>query len=284
MYRFRHEHAIARMAKVIEVSESGYYKWKNAQKAQTLRQIENMRLSKEIGKIYDQSKAVYGIRKVTAELNFQRQKVGKSPVNHKRVERIMRENHWHSRVRRKFIVTTDSSKTRKPAENLLQRDFVAKQPGEKFISDTTYVPTPQGTLYVAVILDLYGRYPLGLAMSTKNNKQLVMDCLDDALARHTLKPGCIGHSDRGSTYASEDYQKLLRKNDIRCSMSKKGDCWDNAAMESFFGKMKTEWLYQMPLTIREARKLIYEYVWAFYAKERRHAANGYQTPYEVYYG
>ena len=184
MYRFRHEHAIARMAKVIEVSESGYYKWKNAQKAQTLRQIENMQLSKEIGKIYDQSKAVYGIRKVTAELNFQRQKVGKSPVNHKRVERIMRENHWHSRVRRKFLVTTDSSKTRKPADNLLQRDFVAKAPGEKFISDTTYVPTPQGTLYVAVILDLYGRYPLGLAMSTKNNKQLVMECLDDALAKH----------------------------------------------------------------------------------------------------
>ena len=271
------------MAKVLEVSQSGYYKWKKAQKTQSLREIENIEITKEIGKIYDQSKAVYGIRKVTMELNAQRQKRRKSPVNHKRVERIMRENRWHSRVRKKFIVTTDSSKTQKPADNLLQRDFIAKRPGEKFISDTTYLPTPEGTLYVAAILDLFGRYPLGLAMSTKNNRKLVIECLKDALANHKLEPGCIGHSDQGSTYASEEYQKLLRENHIRCSMSRKADCWDNAAMESFFGKMKTEWLYKMPKTIKEAKQLVYEYVWDFYAKKRRHASNGYRTPYEVYY-
>ena len=282
MYRFRKEHAIVRMAKVLEVSESGYYKWLRRQASWSLRDIENIEITEEIERIYSESRAVYGIRKVTAELNAQRQQEGKSAVNHKRVEKIMRENGWHSRVRRKFVVTTDSSKTKKPADNLLQRDFSAKAPGEKLISDTTYVPTHQGTLYVAVILDLYGRMPVGLSMGRRNDQNLVIDCFEDVLARHRLKPNCLIHSDRGSTYASEAYQKLLRKNHVRCSMSKKGDCWDNAAMESFFGKMKAEWLYNTPKTILEAKQLVYEYVWHFYAKRRRHASLAYQTPHEFF--
>ena len=278
MYRFKNEHAIIRMAKVLEVSESGYYKWLKRQSKPSLRDIENIEIEKEIKDIFHKSNGVFGIRKITKILN---KRVDK-PINHKRVERIMRENEIYSRVKKKHVVTTDSKNTKKPAENLLERNFNSDKKGNKLVSDTTYVMTNQGTLYVAVILDLFAKMPLGMSMSRKNDSKLVIDCLEDVLNRHKLEKGCIIHSDRGSTYASKDYQDLLDKNNIVCSMSRKGDCWDNAAMESFFGKLKTEWLFRKPNTIAEAKCLVYEYVWDFYTKKRPHASNNYLTPQEVY--
>lgn len=279
MYRYRHEHAVSRMAKVLEVSQSGYYKWLRRQNELSLRDIENIEIAQEILDIFCEYKGIFGIRKITSILSARRKK----RVNHKRVERLMREHGIHSRVKKKHIVTTDSSTTLKPAENLLQRDFTAQRPGEKLVSDTTYVMTQEGVLYVAVIMDLYGKLPLGLAMSRKNDRQLVMDCFVDMTLRHQLQPGCILHSDRGSTYASADYQDLLRAHRVICSMSRKGDCWDNAPMESFFGKLKVEWLTRKAKTIEEAKALIYEYVWSFYPKKRPHASNQYLTPHQVYY-
>lgn len=278
MYRFKNEHAIFRMAKVLEVSESGYYKWLKRQSKPSLREIENIEIEKEIKDIFHKSNGVFGIRKITKILN----KLVNKPINHKRVERIMRENKIYSRVKKKHVVTTDSKNTKKPAENLLERNFSSDKKGNKLVSDTTYVMTNQGTLYVAVILDLFAKMPLGMSMSRKNDSKLVIDCLEDVLNRHKLENGCIIHSDRGSTYASKDYQDLLDKNNIICSMSRKGDCWDNAAMESFFGKLKTEWLFKKPNTIAEAKCLVYEYVWDFYTKKRPHASNNYLTPQEVY--
>lgn len=280
MYRYRYEHAITRMAKVLEVSVSGYYKWLNRQNTTSLRDIENIKLESEIQRIYDESKASFGIRKITVEVN----KVFPTRVNHKRVERIMRKRGIYSRTKKKFITTTDSTQTKSPAPNLLERDFSSDKPGKKLLSDTTFVQTGQGTLYVAVILDLYGRMPLGLAMSTKNNEKLVIDCVEDMLSIHKLEDGCILHSDRGSTYASNKYQELLKDNKLICSMSRKADCWDNAPMESFFGKLKTEWIFKQPRTIIEAKQLVFEYVWSFYPKKRPHSSNKYLTPYEVYYG
>lgn len=279
MYRYRYEHAITRMAKVLEVSVSGYYKWLKRQSNITLRDIENIEIERRILEIYHESKAIFGIRKITAELN----KISSKRINHKRVERIMREKGIYSRTKKKFIATTDSSQTNKPAPNLLNRDFTSDKPRKKLISDTTYIQTVEGTLYVAVILDLYGRMPLGLSMSTKNDRNLVINCFEDMLCLYELEEGCIIHSDQGSTYASEDYQNLLKKHKLRCSMSRKADCWDNAAMESFFGKLKTEWLYRKPKTIKEAKQRIYNYVWNFYAKKRPHASNNYLTPFEVYH-
>lgn len=279
MYRYRYEHAITRMAKVLEVSVSGYYKWLKRQSNITLRDIENIEIERRILEIYHESKAIFGIRKITAELN----KISSKRINHKRVERIMREKGIYSRTKKKFIATTDSSQTNKPAPNLLNRDFTSDKPIKKLISDTTYIQTVEGTLYVAVILDLYGRMPLGLSMSTKNDRNLVINCFEDMLCLYELEEGCIIHSDQGSTYASEDYQNLLKKHKLRCSMSRKADCWDNAAMESFFGKLKTEWLYRKPKTIKEAKQRVYNYVWNFYAKKRPHASNNYLTPFEVYY-
>lgn len=282
MYRFRYEHAISRMAKVIKVSESGYYKWLKRQNTTTLKDIENIEIEKEILEIYHESEASFGIRKITAELNKRRSDDKK--INHKRVERIMKENNIHARASKKYVVTTDSSATTNPSPNLLERNFESDEPGEKLVSDTTFVITAQGTLYVAVILDLYGRMPLGLAMSRKNDTELVSSCFRDVILRHKLKKGCVLHSDRGSTYASKIYRDLLEENNVQSSMSKKGDCWDNAPMESFFGKLKTEWLYRKPKTINEAKLRIYQYVWEFYTKKRPHETNNYMTPHEIYYG
>ncbi len=152
------------------------------------------------------------------------------------------------------------------------------------VSDTTVVLTAQGPLYVAGILDLYGRIPVGMAMSTKNDRHLVMNALDDMLIRGCGREGCIIHSDRGSTYASKEYRELLEKHGLTCSMSRKGDCWDNAPMESFWGKMKSEWLKKKYKRMEDAARDIYEYVWHFYPCERPHETYGYLTPLEVYTG
>ena len=150
------------------------------------------------------------------------------------------------------------------------------------LSDTTVITTGQGKLYVAGILDLYGDMPVGIAMSTRNDKKLVMDAFDDMIMRGCGKPGCIIHSDRGSTYCATEYRQLISKHDFLCSMSRKGDCWDNAPMESFWGKMKSEWLSDKYDTIQQAKRDVYEYVWHFYPKERPHETFGYLTPNEFY--
>ena len=150
------------------------------------------------------------------------------------------------------------------------------------VSDTTVITTGQGKLYVAGILDLYGDMPVGIAMSTRNDKKLVMNEFDDMIMRGCGKPGCIIHSDRGSTYCATEYRQLISRYDFLCSMSRKGDCWDNAPMESFWGKMKSEWLSDKYDTIQQAKRDVYEYVWHFYPKERPHETFGYLTPDEFY--
>lgn len=279
MHENRNEFSVARMAKVLGVSESGYYKWVAKLDAPlSAKDVEDIAIAEEIHDIFVSSRGSYGSRKVTRVLNHRREK----PVNHKRVERLMAENALFSRTHKKYICTTDSKHTETIADNLIDRDFTATSPNEKLVSDTTVITTKQGNLYVAGILDLYGRMPVGLAMSRLNNKQLVIEALKDMLFRGCGAPGCILHSDRGSTYASADYRKMISKNELLCSMSNKGDCWDNSPMESFWGKMKSEWLKDKYDTIEEAKRDIYEYVWHFYPRERPHASNGYMTPAEVY--
>lgn len=279
MYEHKDSYSITRMAKVLEVSESGYYKWLNKLNAKpTDRELQNKELSESIFQIYRRSRGSYGSRKITAVIR----KTLKKPVNHKRVERIMREHGWFSKVSKKYVCTTDSAHDNVIADNLIGRVFTASRPNEKMVSDTTVIATDQGSLYVAGIIDLYGRMPVGLSMSRNNDRYLVMDALKDMLARGLGSEGCIVHSDRGSTYTSSDYRKLLSANNLLCSMSGKGDCWDNAPMECFWSKLKEEWLKDKYKTIDEAKRDVYEYVWHFYPKERPHEANGYLTPYEYY--
>ena len=267
------------MAKVLGASESGYYKWLDRLNSPPSRkELEDMDLAREIKNIFQSSRGSYGSRKVTSRLNKGRQ----TPVNHKRVERLMGEYGLCSKTCNKYRYTTDSDHDEAIADNLLARDFTAEGPNEKMVSDTTVISTKEGDLYAAGIIDLYGRMPVGLAMSKNNDRFLTMDALKDMLSRGCGTKGCILHSDRGSTYAAKDYRTLMDENDLLCSMSRKGDCWDNAPMESFWGKMKSEWLKSKYDTIAEAKRDIYEYVWHFYPRERPHAANGYLTPLEYY--
>lgn len=267
------------MAKVINASESGYYKWLARINAPlTEKEQSDIELARKIFEIFQGSRGSYGSRKITIKLNERREK----RVNHKRVERLMKEYGLFSKTGKSYVCTTDSEHDEVIADNLIDRDFTADSPNEKMVSDTTVVATKQGDLYAAGILDLYGRMPVGLAMGLKNDRFLTMDALKDMTSRGLGAEGCIMHSDRGSTYAAKDYRKLLSKHGLLCSMSRKGDCWDNAPMESFWGKMKSEWLKKKYDTIDEAKKDIYEYVWHFYPKERPHATNGYLTPLEFY--
>ena len=279
MYVHRNEFHVDRMAKVMQVSQSGYYKWvRKLEAPPTEKELEDQALKDKIFELFRQSKGSYGSRKITSLINEE----WKSAVNHKRVERIMRENDLFSRTAKKYDCLTDSDHEYPISDNILNRDFTASGPNQKMVSDTTEIDTDEGKLYVAGILDLYGRMPAGLAISTHNDRYLVMQALEDALARGFRGKGCLIHSDRGSTYCCEEYQKLLQKNGFVCSMSRKGNCWDNAPMESFWGKMKTEWLQSRYRTRKEAIRDIYEYVWSFYIYQRPHEAIHYLTPHQYW--
>jgi len=204
-------------------------------------------------------------------------------INHKRVERLMSENGIRSKVARKFKATTYSGHKLPVAENILNRDFIADKPNEKMVSDITYLWTDEGWLYIAGILDLCGQKIVGLSMSERMTKELVISALDSAYLRAGRPTNVILHSDRGSQYCSNDYQNLIKKYGFTCSMSRKANCWDNAPMESFWGKLKCEWLYGTHFKTREeARAAVFEYVEVFYNRQRIHATNGYLTPEEYY--
>ena len=212
-----------------------------------------------------------GARKIARKLGVSRKLVGD----------IMRENGWVSKVVKKYKATTNSNHNLPVAENLLNRDFTADQANQKWVSDITYIPTDEGWLYLAGILDLHGREPVGWAMNERMTKELVIRALNQANIRRNNPKGVLIHSDRGSQYCSHDYQKELGKGGFICSMSRKGNCWDNAPMESFWGKLKQEWLNDKRFRTREdAKRAVFWYIEVYYKNYRLHESNGYQTPQE----
>ena len=268
---------MAKQCKVLAVSRSSYYAWDI--RPESYRSKENKSLLGKINNIYNKSKKVFGSIKVTIMIN----KESKKPFNHKRIERIMSENGIRSRVAKKFKATTNSNHKLPVAENILNRDFSVDKPNEKMVSDITYLWTDEGWLYIAGIMDLCGQKIVGLSMSERMTKDLVINALNYAYQRVGRPIGAILHSDRGSQYCSTDYQLLIKKYGFICSMSRKGNCWDNAPMESFWGKLKCEWLYGKHFkTRKEARAEVFEYVEIFYNRQRIHASNGYITPEEYY--
>ena len=259
------------------MSRSSYYAWDI--RPESDRSKENKSLLGKINNIYNKSKKVFGSIKVTRMIN----KESKNPVNHKRVERIMSQNGIRSRVTKKFKATTNSNHKLPVAENILNRNFSVDKPNEKMVSDITYLWTDEGWLYIAAIMDLCGQKIVGLSMSERMTKELVINALNYGYQRVGRPTGVILHSDRGSQYCSNDYQLLIKKYGFTCSMSRKGNCWDNAPMESFWGKLKCEWLYGKHFkTRKEARAAVFEYVEIFYNRQRIHASNGYLTPEEYY--
>lgn len=268
------------MAIVLGVSESGYYAWaKRLTRAPNPRTLERETLRDRIFEIYLESNCVYGSRKITRTLR-RKYKVN---VNHKRVENIMRDAGIRSKASKKYKATTNSKHNLPVSENLLNRDFRAFGPNQKMVSDITYIRTDEGWLYLASIMDLYGRKIVGMAMGSTMTKELVIQALVDAKSRIGKVKDCILHSDRGTQYCSQSYQNLLRASGFISSMSRKGNCWDNAPMESFWGKLKQEWLNEQHFKTREeAKKAVFEYIWIFYNRQRAHAANNYMTPEEYY--
>jgi putative transposase len=260
------------MCRVLAVSPSGYYAWLG--RPLSRRDREDRRLLKAIKEIHQEKRGVYGSPRVQAELKSKGMRHGR-----KRVARLMRENGIRAKQKRKYQATTDSKHFYPVAANLLQRDFAAKRPDQKWLADITCIATRQGWLYLAAILDLYSRLIVGWSMSSRMGGKLVLAALEMAVGRRRPEPGLIHHSDRGGQYASAVYQRALRSHGMIGSMSRKGDCWDNAPMESWFHTLKTELTgHRHYVTRGQAKTDIFEYIEVFYNRNRLHSALGFKSP------
>jgi len=263
----RQEFEIRAMCRVLKVSRSGYYAWRERPVSE--REMANQKLTAQIEEIHQQSRQTYGSPRIHAELADQGVKCG-----HNRVARLMRQAELRAKQNRKFkVTTTDSAHNYPVAPNLLEQDFQASQPNEKWVADITYIPTAEGWLYLATVMDLYSRRIVGWAMGDTLERWLPLAALQMALETRQPSPGLLHHSDRGSQYASEDYQAVLTKYQIQGSMSRAGNCYDNAPIESFFGTLKTELVHHRHYATRaEAKTDIFEYIEVFYNRFRRHSA------------
>ena len=262
------------MCEVLEVSRSGFYAWRSRPESQ--RSKQHRKILEEINDIHsDRDMKSYGSPRIHRELLSRGIECSENTV-----ARLMRERGLAARMRRKYKVTTDSSHSLPLAENVLNREFEQANPDRVWLADVTYIWTQEGWLYLAAVLDVYSRKVVGWSMSHRMPASLVMDALQMALGRRRPEPGSlIHHSDRGSQYASEDFQQLLREQNITCSMSRRGNCWDNAMMESFFATLKKERVHHESYETREsARQSVFEYIELFYNTRRRHSALGYLSP------
>ena len=275
-YAFIRDHrgafSVSLLCRTLEVGSSGFYAWLN--RPESPRKQETRRLLMAIKVIHQKSRKNYGSPRIHAELNEN----GYACSKH-RVSRLMSQHGIVSKHKRKFKVTTNSAHSYPVAGNLLQRRFDVSGPGECWVSDITYIPTQEGWLYLAITLDLFSRKVIGWSMDRWITGQLVIEALNMAIKNGCLKSGLIHHSDRGVQYASNRFQSLLKTYGIRCSMSRKGDCWDNAVAESFFHTLKVELIHGTIYNTRqEARTAIFEYIEVFYNRQRRHSYLGYLSP------
>lgn len=261
------------MCDALSVSPSGLYAWRS--RPESARQIANRELLADIRRVHADHRGRYGAPRIHAELRAE----GHS-VSRKRVERVMRRHGIRAHAPRRYCVCTTDSKHALPvAENLLEQNFIAEKPDQVWLADITYIPTGEGWLYLAVILDLFTRKVVGWAMRDHMRAELTMAALTMAIQRRRPGPGPIHHSDRGSQYAAGDYRKILQGAIITQSMSRKANCWDNAPMESFFGTLKTELVHERDYPDRDAaRRDLFAYIEGYYNQRRLHSAIGYITP------
>ena len=277
-FHFIEEHAghcsVKAMCRVLGVSRSGYYAWRK--RGPSARELANQRLLVAIRAIYRAGRRMYGYRKVHEGLLAQH-----ITCSRNRVARLMRQAGLRSKRRRRYHVTTRSQHKRPVAPNRLGQDFVAPAPNQKWLSDITYVRTAQGWLYLAAIMDLFSRRVVGWAMEPYLTDALTRQALEMALVGRLPPPGLLHHSDRGSQYASNKYQQLLEQVRALASMSRTGNVYDNAPMESFFATLKTELVHHRRYRTRqEAKSDIFEYIEVFYNRQRLHQALGYRSPAE----
>jgi len=263
---------VAWMCKRFNVSRSGYYAWQ--ERAPSAHTSRDQRLAVKIAAVHTQSRGTYGSPSIRDQLVEDGEKVGK-----KRVARLMREQQLSGNPVKKFKRTTDSAHNLPVAKNLVKRHFEADRPNRLWVADISYVSTWQGFLYVASIMDVYSRRIVGWAIADHMRTELVLDALGMAVRDRRPPPGLVHHSDRGSQYASHNYQKALSAHGMTCSMSRKGDCWDNAVAESFFATLKRELIYRQSWpTKARAIAAITEYITCFYNAWRRHKALAGKSP------
>jgi transposase InsO family protein len=275
-YRFIESHKkvwpVNLMCKVLQVARSGYYDW--LKRIEGERAVSNRMLDAEIRRIFAEHKQRYGAPRIADELNDQGVSCSKN-----RVARRMKTLGLRGIQAKKFKVTTDSNHSKPVAPDLLGQDFTAAAPNQKWVSDITYVWTDEGWLYLAVVMDLYSRAIVGWAMDKRMTQQLVIDALTMALFRRGFPRGTIIHSDRGSQYCAAVYQRLIREKGLFCSMGRRANCYDNAAMESFFHTLKVEQVHRQRYRTRAAAKTaVFEYIEVYYNRKRKHSAIGHQIP------
>jgi putative transposase len=261
------------MCDALSVSASGFYAWWS--RPASARKIANRELLVDIRRVPADHRGRYGAPRIHAELRAEGQSVSR-----KRIERVMRRHGIQAHVSQRYrVCTTDSKHSLPVAANLLDQNFVAEKPNQVWLADITYIPTGEGWLYLAVILDLFTRKVVGWAMREHMRAELTLAALTMAIQRRRPAAGLVHHSDRGSQYAAGDYRKILHATAITQSMSRKGNCWDNAPMESFFGTLKTELVHQRDYPDREAaRRDLFAYIEGYYNRQRIHSAIGYITP------
>ena len=270
----REDYPLGLMCRALGVSPSGYHAWRTRSPSE--RDREEMRLVPIIEKIHLGSRQTYGSPRVHAVLSGLGEKCSQP-----RVERLMRKHGIRAKTKRKFKATTDSKHKLPVAPNVLNRDFQPEAPDQAWAGDITYLWTREGWLYLAVVIDLFSRKVIGWSMDKTMGKELAIEALRMAIRAREPSSGLLSHSDRGSQYASNDYQALLKKFDITCSMSRKGNCWDNGVVESFFGTLKQEHVFFCDyMTREEARRSVFEWIEGFYNQERLHSTLGYLTPAE----
>lgn len=256
----------------MKVSRRGYYSWLN--RPPSSRVLANQILLVAIQRLFYVHREVYGaprIYRCLLESGY------RCSLN--RVARLMRQAKLVPKTIKRFRVTTDSRQSRYPASNVLKRNFSAEQANQKWVSDVTYIPTREGWVFLAVVLDLYSRRVVGWAMENRLTSELVQRALQDAIAERRPLPGLIAHSDQGKEYYASAYQAMLRANGLVCSMSRKGDCYDNAVAESFFHSLKVELIHHADYRTRQqARTAIFEYIEVFYNRQRKHSSLNYLSP------
>ena len=275
MLEHQHGFSVTRMAMVLRVSRRGYYDWcKNGSKPSN-RALKQQSRDMKIKELFDDSKGRYGATRIQKDLAEDG-----APAAIKTIRESMHRQHLVPKAAKKFKVTTDSEHQLPIADNLIERDFSADAPNQKWVQDITYLWTSEGWLYLAVVIDLYSRAVVGWSMKKRMKASLVTDALTMAIFRRGMPKNVIVHSDRGRQYCSHAYRDLTSKHNFKISMSRKGDCWDNAVAESFFHSLKVEAIqYEPVMTRNEMRQAVFEYIDVDYNRKRRHSAIGYESPF-----
>lgn len=264
------------MCEVLNITRNVYNYWLRTKEERAKRQKKENELLEEIKAEHKKGKEIFGAKKIYRRLSNR-----KVECSYYKVLKLKKANGIYSKTRNKFKATTNSNHNLPVAENLLNQDFSVDKANEVWVSDITYVDTEEGWLFLATVLDLFHKQPVGYSMDSTMPKELVITAMQKAIKKKRPGKGLICHSDRGSQYASHDYQRLLKGNGFCCSMSRKGNCYDNACAESFFASLKKEWLHGRRFKTREeAKQAIFEYIESFYIRERPHESLGYLTPLE----